>query len=987
MDLVPADVNRIRELYSQGYYRQAYAVAAAIGPFRTWEGTPARLIGGRLAIQLGSPTLGRRLHLLAFRATPAYPEAIYYHARYRMERFGPLATWAFLRKHPDWSDALPELHAEWLSLTAFIAARLRDFDRAERWLNRAEAIAPDRPWPCIERSSVYELADRLDDALTAARRSLQLHPWFRPGVQSVAHLLLRLGRDHEALEFLTEAESRLESGLVSGQLAALQNDLGHYADARRTLDRYIELSPLLEPETTKWLTARRADTAYFLGEYTRAIEHARGVKDEFYDAFADRLALEIGNRSQGEPGASATGVLDEPEASATYNRANSPTLPPSKRKVLSLELSSSPPPTVYDLLTRFWKHPLPNPAMDAHSTVDGLPDAAERDRAEKAGWITREFTLSLEIAVELIGRGIPFLVALVEAGFSQPRLCVGADAVRGTALLTDGLERRPVEAPIAALVERFSPFGPRGLALVPASEAAKLTDLTFPDGPEREALHAVQKPLLALDRPTAFAALSQMRTAFPNHYLLRFGELAIARFDAHPMKMLAAYDGLLAAHPHEATWILSKAAVLRELNRIPERMALLEIEGTELSAEPLIAQSLAQMLLPHPHRQEEASWLLRRSVRNRPAAAAGYYLLATQWWEHRRFDEAAELYRFACTLDGREDQFAEAYFRATRATDQVPEAVRLFQQKAGRAAIPAPAATRALFHALMDRDEPEQALAALDQAIRKLQELGGKSQETGDRRAGSVSDGLQKQESGKPANRDVDRSTAPQSLGELLLFRAECHMAAGRSSAAETDLNAAKSLVSPVNWYKAAGRVCRVKPDLIAAGAHFLEVVKLDPLSSDAHRTLTGLLTETDGRAAARTHLGQVCQRFPNHYPLLKLRAEFLSGDSEADADRVLLEMLDDCDKDAWVLRQRALVLADRKRIDEAFENVRKAGEIEPDHPWYFAVIAQVYKRADRTEEALGAVRRALRDNIDQEALIGELVQLSRGRTEKQSAL
>ena len=104
------------------------------------------LIGGRLAIQLGSPTLGRRLHLLAFRATPAYPEAIYYHARYRMERFGPLATWAFLRKHPDWSDALPELHGDWLALAGFISARLRDFDRSERWLNRAEVVCPSRPW-------------------------------------------------------------------------------------------------------------------------------------------------------------------------------------------------------------------------------------------------------------------------------------------------------------------------------------------------------------------------------------------------------------------------------------------------------------------------------------------------------------------------------------------------------------------------------------------------------------------------------------------------------------------------------------------------------------------------------------------------------------------------------------------------------------------------------------------------------------------------
>jgi tetratricopeptide (TPR) repeat protein len=295
MDLLPADLMRIRELYAQGYYRRAYDAAIAVGPIRQWTSTPARLIGGRLAIQLGAPSLGRQLHLLAFRSTPAFPEAIYYHARYRMERYGPLSTWEFMRQHPDWSDAPPEMHGDWLALTGFISARLRDFDRAERWLNRAESVSPGRPWPCIERSSSYELAERFDDALSAARRSLELQPWFRPGVQSTAHILLRLGRDREALDLLSEANERIESGLVAAQLAALQNDLGHHADARRTLDRYADLSPMMEPETQKWLAARWADTAYFLGETAAAAEHAKAVKDEFYDTFAARLVQESGN--------------------------------------------------------------------------------------------------------------------------------------------------------------------------------------------------------------------------------------------------------------------------------------------------------------------------------------------------------------------------------------------------------------------------------------------------------------------------------------------------------------------------------------------------------------------------------------------------------------------------------------------------------------------------------------------------------------------
>ncbi|MBY0397942.1 MAG: hypothetical protein K2X91_15935, partial [Thermoleophilia bacterium] len=50
-------------------------------------------------------------------------------------------------------------------------------------------------------------------------------------------------------------------------------------------------------------------------------------------------------------------------------------------------------------------------------------------------------------------------------------------------------------------------------------------------------------------------------------------------------------------------------------------------------------------------------------------------------------------------------------------------------------------------------------------------------------------------------------------------------------------------------------------------------------------------------------------------------------------------------------------------------------------------VLAQVQKRADKTDEALESVRRTLRTNVDQEPMVAELVQLSRGRSEKRAAI
>jgi tetratricopeptide (TPR) repeat protein len=500
--------------------------------------------------------------------------------------------------------------------------------------------------------------------------------------------------------------------------------------------------------------------------------------------------------------------------------------------------------------------------------------------------------------------------------------------------------------------------------------------LTLPDADVHDLLYAVQKPLLTHDRPVAAAALDRLHERAPRHRLAKFGTLALARYDAHPVRLIAAYDELLAEFPHDPTWLMSKAAALRELNRLADRLALLEEEGTPINAEPLLMQSLAQMLLPLPHRQADADRLLRRSVRNRPAAAAGYYLLATQWWEHRQFEAAAEVYRFACTLDEREDQFADAYFRSARATEQVPEALRLFQQRAGRAAVPTPSATRALYQALMDRDEPEQAAAALEQAIRKLQQPPPAPE-----REGGVA-GLASSRGGG-AGSGVERTA----LGELLLFRAECHAGAGRHPEADADLAATKSLVPLAAWHKAAARVARLKPDLAAAADHHREVLRHEPLSADTHRAVVGLLAETAGRAVARTHLAQVCQRFPHSYPLLKLRAEFLSGDPDADADTVLQDMLAECPGDAWALRQRALVLADRKSLDEATADVERASQLEPRHPWYYGVVVQVHRRADRIEAAIAACREGLRHNIDQEPLVAELVQLSRGADEKRESL
>ena len=313
---------------------------------------------------------------------------------------------------------------------------------------------------------------------------------------------------------------------------------------------------------------------------------------------------------------------------------------------------------------------------------------------------------------------------------------------------------------------------------------------------------------------------------------------------------------------------MAKVNVLREMNAPGRTAALLEAEGSSIHSEPLLMQSLAQVLLPLPHRQAEADWLLRRSMRNRPTAAAGYFLLGTQWWEDRRFEDAAEMYRFACTLEEREDQFADAYFRAARD-----------RTGAGSGAT-VPATSRSSRGA-----DPGRAPRSLPRAH-------------GPRRAGA---GVRRARSGDQPRRG---RLPPSVVRSRRLANCCCSVPSVMPGSAERPRRTPICVGETARHSRRPGRkprrgspACRRTS---AAGLHTLEFLKLEPTSPKGTAAPSALLAETDGRAAARIHLAQACQRFPHHYPLLKLRAEFLSGDPDADADRVLQDMLEECPDDAW---------------------------------------------------------------------------------------
>lgn len=686
----------VQDLYDRGLYVQAHERATAgHRPLRDWRGTRARVLAGRLAVNLGAPRLARAHHLLAFRGSPHDPDARYYTARALLERRGPLAAWRWTSAiGDDLAEAPVIVQADWLAMRGTLVGYLRDFERAEQYLERAAALANNRAWLRVERAALLEIQDRYDDAVAAARDALRLQPWYRPAVQQLAHLLQMTGRDAEAIDVLLEAASRVEAGSLWAQLAGLYEELGRYADAQAALERFSELSPLMEKSVRQWLAGRRSDAAYHCGDVVAAAPLARHAKDPFMEKIAEHL---------------------EAHLSASVADARRVVLPVGFIRQHHVTCA----PATLSAISRFWDRPADHLSVAEAICYDGTPAHSERQWAQDNGWVAREFTTTWDAAVALIDRGVPFTFTTVDVGRAHLQAVIGYDGRRRTLLIRDPYFRHIGEALADMTLERYRASGPRAMALVPREQAHLLDGLDLPDAALYDRLHELNRALDRHDRAAAQAALDAMTAADPKHRLTLWARRGLAGYDANTIELLAVADELLGLFRDDGPTQMLKLSCLRQLGRRDARLELLRLICDKKGAHPAFVQQLGQDLLDDAREHPGAERLLRRAIRYRPLEPDAFRALAELRWMQLARDEGTELYRFAACLGDRDESHAGSFFVAARHLRRTEEALRMlrdrFARLGGRSGLPA----RTLFVSLEDLGRSGEAFDVLAEAIRR----------------------------------------------------------------------------------------------------------------------------------------------------------------------------------------------------------------------------------------------------------------------------
>ncbi len=689
---VPDDdlVAFVMEVYERGQTVDALRRAEAFAPLKQWNGVLPCVLAARIAANAGAPGLSTKLTLRAWKLGPHHPDALAQYSYEIFSRRGPLALWQVLRQWQEDQSTSGAQRAEIFALKSRAASHLRDFAAAENLLKRAESFEPVKPWIRLQRAHLLENQDRLEEAIEAAKSARDLHgnPFYRPAVQTQAHLLQLLNRDEDAIQLLRDADAVLQNGPVAAQLYGLLSENGRWREADAALQRYEDLSPLVEPPVEKWLTAQRARAAYHLGRRADAARIASELEDHFHKEFSGKVC-------QPQP------ALERVQLEVTFVRQHFKTCAPATLAAIG----------------HYWKMPAEHLKLAEAICYDGTPHWQQREWAERNGWHVREFRVTHEAAITLTERAIPFAISTVEATSAHMMAVIGFDRTRSTLLLRDPGQPYVVEVAAEEFLKRYRASGPHGTVFVPANERVRLEGLHLPDAELYDEYHAFWMALGKHDRNAAASAQERLAKAFPEAPLTWEARLDLAAYDANTTEQVRCLDKLLEFFPGNPARLLRRLECLYDAPR-SERVRFLESACAGKEADPALFIALARTLQGDARTINVARRWLKRAMRWRPMDSSAISVLADLLWDDGKFEEATELYWFAANIEGFRENLYQTWFVACRRTRRTEMALTHLQERFARFGSRSEQPALTLAWAWREMDQPAKAHEVLNEGLR-----------------------------------------------------------------------------------------------------------------------------------------------------------------------------------------------------------------------------------------------------------------------------
>ncbi len=601
-------------------------------------------------------------------------------------------------------------------------------------------------------------------------------------------------------------------------------------------------------------------------------------------------------------------------------------------------------PATLAALGDFWQRPIDHLELARTICYDGTPDHEERYWAETHGWIAREFRVTWAAAVALLERGVPFTLTTVATRSAHLQAVVGFDARLGLLLIRDPFQRTHGECLGKAFLDGCASHGPRGMVLLPPDRSALLEGIEFPDASLYDAWYALRRALVRHDRGAGQAAVDTLESTAPGQRLTLQAQRELAFYDGNILRQVEATRALLKLYPEDPNFLLDEAQLLRGLGHAKERRERVEVLGRKRNADTLFLREYIEMLADDARFHPRALRLARRMLRRHAVEAGNLRAFANLLWSRQQFTEATTVYRLAACVGDKVEHHWDSFFIASRHTQQVERCLDLLRQRETRLGLQSSQPVRTLFRACETLDRTTEGFAALDAAVTR-----------------------------RPDD------------GELLLFAAENHARFGRMAESQRLLAAAAGRAASLTSLRTQARLAELRTEHAAALGHWRDLLQLNPVDLPAHTSAATLLARLEGRASAIRFLRTACARHPNQIPLHNTLLEWLRTETPEEALTVADHLLAVDPANAWLLREKALILRRHNRPAEALPLAEEACRIEPSSPSSPGTAGVVLAALGRDREARSAFQEALRLSIDS-GYMDELLRVSGDFEERKSA-
>lgn len=909
-------LTEVESLYLHGRYLDAYARAAEMGPLALWRGLKPRILAGKLARMLGDGRLANVLHYLAWREHRDSSRALSYYLRNYFSRNGLLKTLRFIDRY-EALFAADSVTADLLAFQAFLYAYHRDFTRADTLMAQALARGSDNPWTHVEHAYLLELEDDYDAALEAVERALELVPYYRAAIQQKVHLLQLCGRDAESLDCLRQAATHLQSEGVESQLLTYHQEHEQQEKIQATLERIESLVPLKSKRFDQWLAGNLCNLYYLQGDHLAAAEQAELSDNHYYRQIAAAL-----RKHQGA----------------------------GRRKRLRVEFirqrHMTCGPATLSALCGYFGRPVEQQAIIDSIWYAGTRDYDERKWASENGWHVAEFSLDWQSARDIIDAGIPCAIATQEADSAHLQALTGYDEQMEVLFIRDPYHQFEQEFLQQPFFEKYGPFGPRALVIVPEERRAELEQISLPERDSWDTLFAIRDALQQYQREEAQQLFSRQFGAAPDSDLATQARREMGWYDNN-MEEVAAVDAVMfARYPDNHRIKLNQLYSLNRLSHRDSYLQLLEQEGEKPDAHLSLLTLYAEALYEDGRQQQRAEALLQDVLKLAPRLASAYQAYAYLCWSQRRYVESEQLYRIAASLDEAEEGYALDYFRLSRLNRHSDEVLAWLQQRFERNAEKSPYPAMTLYRAHELQNHEHLGLEILQQAV--------------DRRPDD---------------------------GELLLYYADALIDNGELEAADTALQQARDRASSGRWLLVAARHAARRQEYQQALDLFNELVASEPLNYRAHNEIVRLLRDLHGEEHAIEHMAQLCQRFPSNMRLHEEYIELLQHEQPQLAQRELATLIARQPNYGYAHRLLADLLIQDDRYEEAWQSLQRAAEIDAKQPGLYNLYGDYHARRGEHQEAMEHYRKVIALNADNEYAINALMRLCHSSAEKREQL